>query len=960
MITENSSNFDDFEKDLEALLSESHLSRESSLDRERELNIYRSGSAPPTVEGSRTAIRSLLGPVNGEGLMSDEELRAHPDYLSYYYSNDNLNPRLPGPLMSREDWRVAQRFRTTNSAIGDRRKGLGIGGESSLFSMQPGLPGGNEEKDWGNGGIVGLVDVGLGNRRKSFTDAIQEDLVHLPSVSPHLSRAASHSSYGTSNDLKGFSDVQFPQNQNGMDTIGGLRSEAASPGLVRVQSLGSTMSQSFASAVGSSLSRSTTPDRHAIGSSSSFYSPVGKRLIDAEKKIVSNGFGAPASHMADSGDIAVSLSGLSLSNNIKGHGESHLQDKLHCDFIDQPQRLFTMRNGHAKYLQKNIIVSSESESLHVPDIPLLGQNGYSKNAGVLNDLGLSVLASNGQVGLREQPSMNLTQKVVDVGSNSLTGSNGYYPTDTANIDFVGCNSSALHMLNNQFDEGTNVSSGLEGNYLPRTANQVSSAFQAPPMDPLYSQYVQRASNYATDLNDPSLGRSYLDTNHFDMMDYKKAYLGTVLAQQRLTHHGTYFGKSGGLSNDFYGNSGAGLHIPYPTVIPRSPIRQNEPLSRLPSALRSGTGGSKGSWSYVNGIMEQGLASTLLEEFKTNKIRSFELCEIAEHVVEFSGDQYGSRFIQQKLETASIEEKNKLFPKILAHARVLMTDVFGNYVIQKFFEHGTESHRNQLATQLMGHVLPLSLQMYGCRVIQKALEVVNVDQQTQMVSELDGSVIKCVRDQNGNHVIQKCIECVPQERIQFIISAFYGHVVALSTHPYGCRVIQRVLEHCDDEKTQSMMMEEIMRSVCVLAQDQYGNYVIQHVLQHGKPEERSAIISMLAGQIVKMSQQKFASNVVEKCLTYGTPAERQLLIDEMLGSTDENEPFQAMMKDQFGNYVVQKVLETCDDKNRELILSRVKVHLNALKKYTYGKHIVARVEKLVTAGERRIGMQSYTP
>src|SRR3954466_14612364 len=57
----------------------------------------------------------------------------------------------------------------------------------------------------------------------------------------------------------------------------------------------------------------------------------------------------------------------------------------------------------------------------------------------------------------------------------------------------------------------------------------------------------------------------------------------------------------------------------------------------------------------------------------------------------------------------------------------------------------------------------------------------------------------------------------------------------------------------------------------------------------------------------------------------------------------------MMKDQFANYVVQKVLETCDDQQREMILTRIKVHLNALKKYTYGKHIVARVEKLVAAG-----------
>ncbi|PKU64354.1 Uncharacterized protein MA16_Dca005277 [Dendrobium catenatum] len=100
----------------------------------------------------------------------------------------------------------------------------------------------------------------------------------------------------------------------------------------------------------------------------------------------------------------------------------------------------------------------------------------------------------------------------------------------------------------------------------------------------------------------------------------------------------------------------------------------------------------------------------------------------------------------------------------------------------------------------------------------------------------------------------------------------------------------------------------------------------------------------------MSQQKFASNVIEKCLTYSSPEERQLLINEMLGSTEENEPLQAMMKDQFGNYVVQKVLETCDDRNRELILSRIKVHLNTLKRYTYGKHIVARVEKLIAAGD----------
>lgn len=49
---------------------------------------------------------------------------------------------------------------------------------------------------------------------------------------------------------------------------------------------------------------------------------------------------------------------------------------------------------------------------------------------------------------------------------------------------------------------------------------------------------------------------------------------------------------------------------------------------------------------------------------------------------FSTDQFGSRFIQQKLETATVEEKTKILAEIIPNALGLMIDVFGNYVIQK--------------------------------------------------------------------------------------------------------------------------------------------------------------------------------------------------------------------------------------------------------------------------------------
>lgn len=54
----------------------------------------------------------------------------------------------------------------------------------------------------------------------------------------------------------------------------------------------------------------------------------------------------------------------------------------------------------------------------------------------------------------------------------------------------------------------------------------------------------------------------------------------------------------------------------------------------------------------------------------------------------------------------------------------------------------------------------------------------------------------------------------------------------------------------------------------------------------------------------------------------------------------------MMRDQFANYVVQKMLDVVDGEQRELLLSRMKPHLQSLRKFTYGKHILAKVERLL--------------
>ncbi|KAM0264752.1 hypothetical protein ACHAQJ_000577 [Trichoderma viride] len=345
---------------------------------------------------------------------------------------------------------------------------------------------------------------------------------------------------------------------------------------------------------------------------------------------------------------------------------------------------------------------------------------------------------------------------------------------------------------------------------------------------------------------------------------------------------------------------------------------------------------------------KGMRSALLDEFRVNGNKSnkrYELRDIYNHAVEFSGDQHGSRFIQQKLETANSDEKEQIFREIEPNALQLMKDVFGNYVVQKFFEYGSQLQKKILAEKMKGKVVDLSVQVYACRVVQKALEHILVEQQAELTRELEPEILRVIKDQNGNHVVQKIIELVPRQYIDFIMNAVRGQVTPLASHAYGCRVIQRLLEH-GTEADKEEIMGELHASAQILITDQYGNYVAQHVIQNGELEDRERIIQLVMGQLLTLSKHKFASNVVEKCIEFGTPAQRTTIREQLTtAGADGNNPLQQMMRDQFGNYVIQKMLGQLQGEERDALVEEIKPQFYSLKKSGASRQLQA-LEKLL--------------
>ncbi|CAI5759235.1 unnamed protein product [Candida verbasci] len=356
-------------------------------------------------------------------------------------------------------------------------------------------------------------------------------------------------------------------------------------------------------------------------------------------------------------------------------------------------------------------------------------------------------------------------------------------------------------------------------------------------------------------------------------------------------------------------------------------------------------------------------SPLLEEVRSNpKNKEFYLKDIYGHAIEFTKDQHGSRFIQQKLPDATEEEKEMIFNEIRDISYELMTDVFGNYVIQKYFEHGSKIQKQILLEQMLGHIYELSLQMYGCRVVQRALEASDIeDGQLKIIEELKDHILICSKDQNGNHVIQKSIERIkPFDKIRFILISLKDQIYHLSTHPYGCRVIQRLLEFSnrDDQK---LILSELNKFIYYLIQDQYGNYVMQHILEHGKNEEKEEILKIVLGNVVSFSKHKFASNVIEKCIKFGNKQQRIRILNEVMLNNqninievvNDDSPLALMMKDQYANYVIQKLVEAFDSKSQEkkILVLKLRQYLKQLSnKNNFGGKHLASVEKMIIVAE----------
>mmetsp|Transcript_30357 Transcript_30357/g.54996 ORF Transcript_30357/g.54996 Transcript_30357/m.54996 type:complete len:890 (+) Transcript_30357:227-2896(+) len=291
------------------------------------------------------------------------------------------------------------------------------------------------------------------------------------------------------------------------------------------------------------------------------------------------------------------------------------------------------------------------------------------------------------------------------------------------------------------------------------------------------------------------------------------------------------------------------------------------------------------------------ASNLLNEIRAAKSRNqWTIHDIKGHVVEFCLDQNGSRFIQQRLEVADAIEKNAVMDEIIPAIKELQNDVFGNYVVQKLYEFGTDGMKKDLKGTLEGNMLLLSLQMYGCRVVQKALESLDYDDLCELLQEFDSYVLTCIQDQNGNHVMQKCIEVMSVKAKEAEVKT--GEVGLSSS------MAQRIL----------FIVDDVLANVKTLCCHPYGCRVLQRMLEHCVDFQKMATLDKIQLCHKALLDDQYGNYVIQHVLQYGRESDR----DSLLKIIVENDLLK-LSRQKFASNVVEKLLKYGNSNQRNAIV-----------------------------------------
>jgi hypothetical protein len=223
-------------------------------------------------------------------------------------------------------------------------------------------------------------------------------------------------------------------------------------------------------------------------------------------------------------------------------------------------------------------------------------------------------------------------------------------------------------------------------------------------------------------------------------------------------------------------------------------------------------------------------------------------------------------------------------------------------------------------------------------IQLQNNLIGISEETinYLLNELKGEFREIIKDKNGNYFFSSLIKKCNKEQRSLIIKELYNTISEDCLDEFANHSFQALIEISSNEEEYKLLLSSFndCNKIAMATMNQYGTYVICKLIQHIPETIRAQFDLMFVKLICTFSRNKFGVYAVEKFIRY---SKSDIIKKEIFDGIMAN--FIDLAKNQFGNYVIQFVLNRWWKKNEGILIKKeIKSKFNILMQNQYSFYI----------------------
>ncbi|KAB8090586.1 hypothetical protein EE612_015808 [Oryza sativa] len=243
------------------------------------------------------------------------------------------------------------------------------------------------------------------------------------------------------------------------------------------------------------------------------------------------------------------------------------------------------------------------------------------------------------------------------------------------------------------------------------------------------------------------------------------------------------------------------------------------------------------------------------------------------------------------------------------------DQNGCRFLQQKFEEGKDQ-ADLIFEGIIDHIPELMANSFANYLVQKLLDVCDEEQRLRIIAVLTEDPVKLLRvslNSHGTRSIQKLIETVKtRKQIMLIISALQPGFIHLVNDPNGNHVIQKCLKNFDAEENKFIF--EAAATHCVeMAINRHGCCVLQSCISNAYGEYQIKLIMQICADGLYLAQDQFGNYVIQYVLDLKIPFANAQLASLFQGN------YVYLSKQKVGSNVVEKCLKVFPDDDKAAII-----------------------------------------